>query len=81
MATTHQAKKRAASIQATAPPTGKHSIAIEGTAKENRSPIYRHWMFQDGPCTTFDPAVGPDRYPDLGFADLMSLDTNYARCF
>ncbi|AEO61871.1 hypothetical protein MYCTH_2141082 [Thermothelomyces thermophilus ATCC 42464] len=43
---------------ATPPPAGSpYALPIPGTERPNRTPIYRHWRFQNGPLLeTFDPA-------------------------
>ncbi|AEO71708.1 1fc29370-47f6-49f7-aee7-fb901bdb7b72 [Thermothielavioides terrestris] len=43
---------------ATPPPPGApYALPIPGTERPNRTPIYRHWRFQNGPLLeTFDPA-------------------------
>ncbi|KAK4130928.1 acetyl-CoA synthetase-like protein [Trichocladium antarcticum] len=43
---------------ATPPPAGTpYALPIPGTERPNRTPIYRHWRFQNGPLLeTFDPA-------------------------
>lgn len=43
---------------ATPPPPGSpYAVPIPGTERPNRTPIYRHWRFQNGPLLeTFDPA-------------------------
>ncbi|KAH6621301.1 hypothetical protein B0J18DRAFT_432117 [Chaetomium sp. MPI-SDFR-AT-0129] len=43
---------------ATPPPPGTpYASPIPGTERPNRTPIYRHWRFQNGPLLeTFDPA-------------------------
>lgn len=47
-----------ANLSACPPPGKPHGVPVPGTAKEGRSPIYRHYKFRDGPLvSTFDPAV------------------------
>ncbi|KXX81226.1 Long chain acyl-CoA synthetase 7, peroxisomal [Madurella mycetomatis] len=43
---------------ATPPPPGSpYALPIPGTERPNRTPIYRHWRFQNGPLLeTYDPA-------------------------
>ncbi|KAL2197237.1 hypothetical protein P885DRAFT_77714 [Corynascus similis CBS 632.67] len=43
---------------ATPPPAGTpYALPIPGTERPNRTPIYRHWRFQNGPLLeTYDPA-------------------------
>ncbi|KAK4216257.1 hypothetical protein QBC37DRAFT_97774 [Rhypophila decipiens] len=45
------------SIAQPPPPGSPYAVPIPGTERPNRSPIYRHWRFQDGPLlATYDPA-------------------------
>lgn len=40
------------------PPQGSpQSVALPGTAQPGRSPIYRHWRFQEKLLDTLDPNV------------------------
>ncbi|KAI1343985.1 AMP-binding enzyme [Xylariaceae sp. FL0016] len=40
------------------PPGSPYGVAIPGTEREGRTPIYRHWRFQDKPLlTTYDPEI------------------------
>lgn len=40
------------------PPGSPYSLPIPGTERENRSAVYRHWRFPNGPLLqTIDPAV------------------------
>ncbi|KAK4197578.1 putative long-chain-fatty-acid--CoA ligase [Triangularia verruculosa] len=40
------------------PPGTPYALPIPGTERPNRTPIYRHWRFQNGPLLeTFDPAI------------------------
>jgi len=34
-----------------------YSVAVPGSQKEGRSPVYRHWRFKDGLLETLDPAI------------------------
>ncbi|KAL1883068.1 hypothetical protein VTK73DRAFT_9994 [Phialemonium thermophilum] len=46
------------SISARPPAGTPYSVPIPGTERENRSPVYRHWRFQNGPLLeTLDPDV------------------------
>jgi len=39
------------------PPGSPYALPIPGTERPNRTPVYRHWRFQNGPLLeTFDPA-------------------------
>lgn len=47
-----------AKIQAIAqppPPGSPYGVPVPGSERPNRSAIYRHWRFRDGPLATFDP--------------------------
>lgn len=40
------------------PPGSPYSVPIPGTEREGRSPVYRHWRFQDKPLLdTYDPEI------------------------
>lgn len=40
------------------PPKGQpYSVALPGTEKPNRTPVYRHWLCKDGLLETLDPNV------------------------
>jgi long-chain acyl-CoA synthetase len=58
MAPSKQDTKAYIKTIATPPPAGTpYALPIPGTERPNRTPIYRHWRFQNGPLLeTFDPA-------------------------
>lgn len=40
------------------PPGSAHAVPVAGTERADRTPIYRHWRFRDGPLlTTYDPSI------------------------
>lgn len=40
------------------PPKGQaHAVAVPGSAKQDRSPVYRHWRLKDGLVETLDPDI------------------------
>ncbi|KAK0635083.1 hypothetical protein B0T17DRAFT_612004 [Bombardia bombarda] len=44
-------------IAAPPPPGSPYALPVPGTERPNRTPVYRHWRFQEGPLLqTFDPA-------------------------
>ncbi|KAK3905886.1 hypothetical protein C8A05DRAFT_41220 [Staphylotrichum tortipilum] len=57
MAPSKQDTKAYIKTLATPPPAGSpYALPIPGTERPNRTPIYRHWRFQNGPLLeTFDP--------------------------
>ncbi|KAJ4307117.1 medium-chain fatty acid-CoA ligase faa2 [Collariella sp. IMI 366227] len=58
MAPSKQDTKAYIKTLATPPPAGTpYALPIPGTERPNRTPIYRHWRFQNGPLLeTYDPA-------------------------
>ncbi|KAL2258006.1 hypothetical protein VTK26DRAFT_8847 [Humicola hyalothermophila] len=49
-------KKYIETIAAPPPPGSPYALPIPGTERPNRTPIYRHWRFQNGPLLeTFNP--------------------------
>jgi long-chain acyl-CoA synthetase len=58
MAPSKQDTKAYIRTLATPPPPGQpYALPIPGTERPNRTPIYRHWRFQNGPLLeTYDPA-------------------------
>ena len=44
-------------LSAPPPPGSPHSVALPNSAKEGRSPVYRHWRFKDVLLRTLDPAI------------------------
>lgn len=57
MAPSRQETKKYIETIATPPPAGSpYALPIPGTERPNRTPIYRHWRFQNGPLLeTFNP--------------------------
>lgn len=49
--------EEAKALRAPPPPGAAHGIALPGTAKAGRSPVYRHWRSKDGVLTTLDPSI------------------------
>ncbi|KAL9618785.1 MAG: hypothetical protein Q9204_008359, partial [Flavoplaca sp. TL-2023a] len=47
--------ERAKQIAAPPPPGSPYSIALPESAQPGRSPVYRHWRFQDELLRTLDP--------------------------
>lgn len=47
-----------AKLAAPPPPGSPYALPVPGTERENRTPVYRHWRFRDGPLLeTFEPSV------------------------
>ncbi|KAI0189265.1 AMP-binding enzyme [Astrocystis sublimbata] len=56
MTTLAQTEAYVQEISTPPPPGSPYSLPISGTEREGRTPIYRHWRFQDKPLlATFDP--------------------------
>ncbi|KAF2097134.1 acetyl-CoA synthetase-like protein [Rhizodiscina lignyota] len=49
--------ERAKELSVAPPPGQPQSVPIPGTKREGRSPIYRHWRFQEKLLDVLDPAV------------------------
>ena len=59
MAPSRQETRNYIKTIATPPPPGTpYALPIPGTERPNRTPIYRHWRFQNGPLLeTYDPSI------------------------
>ncbi|KAI1167310.1 AMP-binding enzyme [Nemania serpens] len=57
-------------IAAPPPPGSPYAVPIPGTAREGRTPIYRHWRFQDNLLATYSPETRT-------FYDLFELTTKH----
>ncbi|KAI1298651.1 AMP-binding enzyme [Xylaria venustula] len=56
MTTPAQITAKIQEIATPPPPGAPYAVPIPGTEREGRTPIYRHWKFQDKPLlATFDP--------------------------
>ena len=56
--------ERAKQIAAPPPPGSPYSIALPESAQPGRSPVYRHWRFQDELLRTLDPDVSIPMFRD-----------------
>ncbi|KAI0433273.1 AMP-binding enzyme [Xylaria sp. FL1042] len=58
MTTPAQISAKIQEIAKTPPPGSPYAVPIPGTEREGRTPIYRHWKFQDKPLlATYDPEL------------------------
>jgi len=59
MAPSRQETRNYIKTISTPPPPGTpYALPIPGTERPNRTPIYRHWRFQNGPLLeTYDPSI------------------------
>lgn len=55
MATPAQVAAYIKDIAAPPPPGSPYAVPIPGTEREGRTPIYRHWRFQDNLLATYSP--------------------------
>lgn len=51
------AATRSAELARPPPPGAPYSVALEGSEKEGRSQVYRHWRFKDAILESLDPTV------------------------
>lgn len=66
---------RAAELRAPPPPGAPYSVPIEGSEREGRSAVYRHWRCKDELVYTLDPEVRAFRLYDGGpGADTTLID-------
>lgn len=58
MSPTYDAGALMKAIKQPAPPGSPYALPVPGTEREGRSPVYRHWRFQNGPLLeTFHPSL------------------------
>ncbi|KAI9699331.1 MAG: hypothetical protein M1836_002941 [Candelina mexicana] len=54
---TYDFLERARQLAKPPPPGAPYSLPIDGTEKDGRSKVYRHWRFTDGLMQTIDPTI------------------------
>ena len=59
------------------PPGSPYGVPVPGSERPNRTPVYRHWRFRDGPLqTTYDPSI--QTFHDLFECSVKHRGNKYA---